>query len=708
MGDDTMAIKCTVTTDLQAKDKNGYSGIQKHVEHDKKINHANQDIVFSETQFNQYDESPKTRAAIDQWNDEHFKDYVEEHDKHQREKGHAERQYGSVKDYLKRKKKATAVLTIGNMEVQSKLMQQFCPKTSYQEEKLPDGTTHLVFKLKDQSSQPIPDNIAIAKQFYGCFNRALIKATNNNVGWTLKDKSRVNVGDYLHRGRYATNNDEMGISHIHYELATFGMTRGGKKRAAHVTNSLNQALVSLHHAVTGKYCSGRDATKWFRANMDQFALKCLEDELHKTYKVPQNKKILDFERKTEDDKTLQTGLSMEQLKAQHQEIADHQKAVNALQGQADNLNSQNHDIQVQVERVTKNLKAIYEATTGHQAVDKDGSDLSPLEMANGITGAVKSAQEGQQQAEQDANAAKAQQKAAEEQQKQQEQQLAQQRQQLQTLQNQLKDANDQLKERKQQRIKAAQQEIDQNDLTYSDDQSITVNEDNVAEMEQELDSWRQEQRADWEKDKQNHQDELDNLNQEITTARTKKAELLSTNQQLTTQNQQLQATNKTVQNQIDGYKNQLINTIVENDPTHKVEQPLLQPNEVAQEIQTDTGRQQHFRQTLKYLMDTATKSLQKIKNKATEFIKQVTKTLTTPSTKESNQPISNLHSAQLDTNSIRPSKHPFDHHKERQLENDPIIKLKKAILLANSQQLQQADKQIKNSITKQIDDDYQF
>ena len=708
MGDDNMSIKCTVTTDLQAKDKNGYSGIQKHVEHDENINHANQDIVFSETQFNQYDESPKTRAAIDQWNNEHFKDYVEEHDKHQREKGHAERQYGSVKNYLKRKKKATAVLTIGNMEVQSKLMQQFCPKTSYQEEKLPDGTTHLVFKLKDQNNQPISDNIAVAKQFYGCFNRALIKATNNNVGWTLKDKSRVNVGDYLHRGRYATNNDEMGISHIHYELATFGMTRGGKKRAAHVTNSLNQALVSLHHAVTGKYCSGRDATKWFRANMDQFALKCLEDELHKTYKVPQNKKILDFERKTEDDKTLQTGLSMEQLKAQHQEIADHQKAVNALQGQADNLNSQNHDIQVQVERVTKNLKAIYEATTGHQAVDKDGSDLSPLEMANGITGAVKSAQEGQQQAEQDANAAKAQQKAAEEQQKQQEQQLAQQRQQLQTLQNQLKDANDQLKERKQQRIKAAQQEIDQNDLTYSDDQSITVNEDNVAEMEQELDSWRQEQRADWEKDKQNHQDELDNLNQEITTARTKKAELLSTNQQLTTQNQQLQATNKTVQNQIDGYKNQLINTIVENDPTHKVEQPLLQPNEVAQEIQTDTGRQQHFRQTLKYLMDTATKSLQKIKNKATEFIKQVTKTLTTPSTKESNQPISNLHSAQLDTNSIRPSKHPFDHHKERQLENDPIIKLKKAILLANSQQLQQADKQIKNSITKQIDDDYQF
>lgn len=47
-----MAIKCIVTTDLQAKDTNGYSSIQKHVEHDEKINHSNQDIVFNETQFN--------------------------------------------------------------------------------------------------------------------------------------------------------------------------------------------------------------------------------------------------------------------------------------------------------------------------------------------------------------------------------------------------------------------------------------------------------------------------------------------------------------------------------------------------------------------------------------------------------------------------------------------------------------------------------
>lgn len=694
-----MSIKCTVTTDLQAKDTNGYSGIQKHTEHDKNINHSNKQIVFDETQFNVYDESAKTRLTLDQWNEQHFKHYVEQHDQHQRKKGHAERQYGSVKNYLKRKKKATAVLTIGNMAVQSELMKQFCPATSYQEAKLPDGTTHLVFKLKDQQGQPIQENIAIAKQFYGCFNRALIQATNNNIGWKPNQihQQRVNVGDYLHRGRYATNNDEMGISHIHFEVATFGMTRGGRKRAAHATNSLNQALVSLHQAVTGKSCSGRAAIKWYRANVDQFALKCLENELHKTYQVPQNKKILDFERKTEEDKTVQTGLSMEQLKAQHQEIAEHQKKVQSLQNKTDNLTNQNDDVKKQVARVTKSLKTIYEATTGHQAVDKNGNDLSPLEMANGITRTAKAAQDNKKKADQDAEAAQKKQQAAEQQQTQQEQQLANRRQQLQTVQAQLDDANEQLKQRKLQRVKAAQQEINQNELTDNNDQSITVTADNVAQMEQELDTWRQEQREEWAQDQQDASDQLDNLNQQLLAATTKKANLEDTNQQLQDDNQMMQSN-------INGYKSQLVDTIAENDPNHKVEQLLLHPNEQAEAVATPTGRQQHLRQTLKYLTDTVTKVLHKIKTDALSFINQITKTLTTPT---ENQPPKQLHNHYLVLSSIKASKHPVNHQKERQLQKDPIIKLKRAILMANNEQLQKANKQTKQSLNKQVDNEWE-
>lgn len=694
-----MTIRCTVTTDLQAKDTNGYSGIQKHVEHDEKINHSNQDIVFNETQFNVYDESKATKQAIEEWNNKHFQNYVDQHDQHQREKGHAERQYGSVKNYLRKKKKATGVLTIGNMEVQSELMKQFCPQSSYQEASLPDGTSHLVFKLKDDHDQPIKENIAVAKQFYDCFNHALIKATNNHIGWSFKDKNkpRVNVGDYLHRGRYATNNDEMGISHIHYELATFGTTRGGKKRAAHVTNSLNQALVSLYQAVNGQTCSGRAALKWYRANVDQFALKCLEQELHKTYKVPANTKILDFERKTKEDKTLQTGLSMEQLKAQHQEIADHQNEVQSLQKQANDLTTQNNDVQSQVATVTKNLKTAYEATTGHQAVDKDGNDLSPLEMANGITKAAKAAQDDKEKATQDAKTADAKRKAAEKQQAMQAEQLKQQHQQLQTLQQQLDDTDEQLEKR----IKAAQQEITQNDLVDPNEQPITVNKENVSQIEQELADWRQEQRTDWEADKQSQQTKLENINQQVITAQNKKAQLNRTNQDLTAQNQQLNHDNTIIQNTIDGYKNQLIDTIAENDPQHKVMQPLLHKDEVAEPVITKTGRQQHFRQTLKYLTDEATKALQKVKTTTMSFINKITQTLLTPTNP---QEPSNLHKSRIldPANAVRASNYPMDSKKEERLANDPIIKLQKAILMAITEQLQKANQQTKKSLNKQV------
>lgn len=689
-GDEIMALKCTVTTDLQAKDTNGYSGIQKHVEHDQSINHSNKDIVFSETQFNVYDESTATRQAIDDWNEQHFHNYVEQHDQHQREKGHAERQYGSVKNFLKRKKKATAVLTIGNMEVQSQLMKEFCPASSYVEEKLPDGTTHLVFKLKDEHEQPIKNNIAVAKRFYDCFNRALITATNNNVGWNLKSGKRVNIGDYLHRGRYATNNDEMGISHIHYEIATFGMTRGGKKRPAHATNSLNQALVSLHHAVTGQYCSGRAATKWYRASIDKFALKCLETELHKTYKVPQNKKILEFERKTETDKSLQTGLSMEQLKAQHQEIAEHKEAIQSLQKQTNDLTNQNNNVKHQVETVTKNLKAIYEATTGHQAVDKDGNDLTPLEMANGITHAARASQSNKEQADKDMVAT--QEKAAKQQQEQQEQLLNQQRQQLQTLQNQINDADEQLKQRKLQRVKEAQQEFDRNNLMYGDNEPITA--DNINDVEASIDQWRNDQRQQWQTDQ------------------TKHTKLINDNKDLQTQNDQLTTSNQAIQDNINSYKNQLVDSIAQNDPSHQVEQSLLNNNERPQPVNTDPGRQQHLKQNIKYLIKVAAKALQKVKEEALKFVDQITKTLTTPT--NPNQPKPNLKSRYLDPSTIQASKHPFDYQREKQLmnklNNDPILKLQKAILFANQKQSQKATQQITNAMNKRLnkDDERQF
>lgn len=389
-----MSILCTVTTDLQSKNANGYSGVQKHTEHDPKLNHSNKNINFNETRFNVYNESPKARKAVADWNNERFGDFVRKHDDHQREMGHPERCYGNVQGYLKNRRKATGILTIGNMAVQTQLIKQFCPKSSYDVDVLADGSKHAQFKLYDDDNRPIEANINVAKQFYGCFNRALVKATANNVGWTLKNGTRINAGDYLHRGRYAVNNDEMGMSHIHFEIATFGLTRGGKKHDPHATSSLNQALVTLHKTVTGKSCSGRDAIKWYRAQIDKYALICLERELHHTYKIPKKVKILEFERKKDSDPTTQTGLTMEQLKAQKKELGEHQQAVDALQTKATELESKNKDAQKRIDQVQQlndvakavmdDVQNTYKTLSGDKSLD---NAKSPLDVVNAIKSA---------------------------------------------------------------------------------------------------------------------------------------------------------------------------------------------------------------------------------------------------------------------------------------------------------------------------------
>src|SRR5699024_10589784 len=103
--------------------------------------------------------------------------------------------------------------------------------------------------------------------------------------------------------------------------------------------------------------------------------------------------------------------------------------------------------------------------------------------------------------------------------------------------------------------------------------------------------------------------------------------LQTTNRDLQRTNRKLIAYNQTLTNEITEYKTQLIDTITENEPTHKVEQSRLQSGEVAEEVQTYTGRQQHQRQPLKYLINTVKKILQHLKQDTETFINDVTRIL---------------------------------------------------------------------------------
>ena len=70
-------------------------------------------------------------------------------------------------------------------------------------------------------------------------------------------------------------------------------------------------------------------------------LKCLEFELHQTYKVDQKEQILKFDRKTTHE-DVKTGLSMEKLKAQKKEIGK--------------FESQKADLQNQNQKLTEKIK----------------------------------------------------------------------------------------------------------------------------------------------------------------------------------------------------------------------------------------------------------------------------------------------------------------------------------------------------------------
>lgn len=142
-------------------------------------------------------------------------------------------------------------------------------------------------------------------------------------------------------------------------------------------------------------------------------------------------------------------------------------------------------------------------------------------------------------------------------------------------------------------------------------------------------------------------------------------------------------------------KENLLNTLVTVDPEHTVKPELLKKNEVPQKLRTQVGRSQHKRQTLQYLAkatsiavakvrEKASEAEQKVKNVADNFIKIM---YGTPENYEMAK-AKNVGSQKI-VGSIQESQHPFSAKREKELLNDPSIKIKQALLFATNQQLKQ-------------------
>lgn len=298
-------MKITVTNHVQQSSKSGYSATVNHNKHDPQTNHSNKDINFDLRQFNLLAQGQDRREELEAWQEEKFGAWIEEHDRLQREKGHGERQYGSVQAWIKKQNQPIGVLTVGSLESTNELMRKVIPEDLLTTRELPNGAEKVSIKTDT------PEGEKAAKKFYGVYQTAYqdyVTKVNEQLG------AREQEGQFI--GRYAVHCDELGAPHLHYELAAFSFTAKGKGSAS-FDRSMRQ--------MTGK--SSKAAMAAYRKATDVVMLTSFNGALHQAYG---DVVTLELTRKTLEDPTTKTGLSMDQVKAIHQEEAEAKASADKL------------------------------------------------------------------------------------------------------------------------------------------------------------------------------------------------------------------------------------------------------------------------------------------------------------------------------------------------------------------------------------------
>lgn len=157
------------------------------------------------------------------------------------------------------------------------------------------------------------------------------------------------------------------------------------------------------------------------------------------------------------------------------------------------------------------------------------------------------------------------------------------------------------------------------------------------------------------------------------------------------------------QNQI---KNSLVDEIREYDPEHCVEARLLNEGEKPRQVKTDVGRQQHRRQNIKYLFDTAKqvveKSFTNAKDRAMAVVDKFVKDLI-PETESQK---ANRLGSHILMGTISRSNNRIDANdakREIQLMNDPAVRVKKALAMASNDQINKAKQRMLGTSSKSKD-----
>lgn len=197
-------MQTNFTATLNADSKSSWKAIQKHVDHDPNVNHANKDIDKSKTYRNI---EITNLASYEKTLQRQYGAFVKEHDETQ---DRPERRYGSVDNYVKRQKgnpDERLVFTFGNKESNEQLK-------------------------ADLHQQLDPDDLN-----YGEVEDRYYKAINNGFRKYCQGFNRRNSNLTMTEAK--TNVDELGGEHGHAQVVSCGHTAKGKP-SAKLSNALRE------------------------------------------------------------------------------------------------------------------------------------------------------------------------------------------------------------------------------------------------------------------------------------------------------------------------------------------------------------------------------------------------------------------------------------------------------------------------------------
>ena len=321
------------------------------MEHAPEINHSNSYLNSTESKILRKYNRHKVLINYSAWTEQKFGSFVKEHDQKMKDK---RRQFGSVDRFLKvdgsgKKRTLQPALTyiekLSNEEDWKSFKSGLEKKLqSYRWNSGPKKGQHLTpSEAKEMALTTISKGFEV---YANGFNKR-----NSN----------------LHMFEYYVHMDEEGSPHLHSQVMPF--TEMGKTKKG----NLKKPSWSLNTALAKQYDSPRknkENLSRFRKQEDQALINSMNTTLEKTLGIKQAFQLV---RKTDSNKTLQTGVDHEVYKARAKAIEqqEKQKQANSKEiadqtNQLKKIKSEQKGIEARQSKITTNLKTVASQLTSKQ------------------------------------------------------------------------------------------------------------------------------------------------------------------------------------------------------------------------------------------------------------------------------------------------------------------------------------------------------